>query len=118
MSEGGPLTRSVTRAASPTISELAASVRDAMLLGPFSHDSAERLAELMDRFAAVAEGGCQTRSASAVTGSVAEGFVRARSSQGSTPAVATMHIRRAAVRLLFAEGRRLGLVAHDPTLDI
>ena len=44
--------------------------------------------------------------------------MRARAADGSLPAVATMHIRRAAVRLLFAEGRRLGLLGTDPTRDV
>jgi integrase len=100
------------------ISDLVASVAEAMVRGPFSVESAARLADLMGRFASFAERGCDIGVASAVTGSVVEGFVRARSADGSVPAVATMHIRRATVRLLFAEGRRLGLVTHDPTLDI
>jgi integrase len=100
------------------ISDLVAAVSEAMVRGPFSAESAARLADLMGRFARFAEHGCDIGVASAVTGSVVESFVRARSADGSVPAVATMHIRRAAVRLLFAEGRRLGLVIHDPTLDI
>lgn len=29
-----------------------------------------------------------------------------------------MHLRRSSVRLLFGEGRRLGIVGHDPTIDV
>jgi len=100
------------------LSGLVAAAIEAMVQGPFSEESAARLADLMRRFAAFAELGCDIEAASVVTGSVVESFVRARSADGSLPAVATMHIRRAAVRLLFAEGRRLGLVTHDPTLDV
>jgi integrase len=100
------------------ISDLVAAVSQAIARGPFSEESAARLIDLMDRFASFAEHGRDIGVASVVTGSIVEGFVKARSADGSVPAVATMHIRRAAVRLLFAEGRRLGVVTHDPTLDI
>ncbi len=83
-----------------------------------SLDSVDRLSDLMRRFSSYAERGCGIGLASEVTRDVAEGFVRARSKKGTPPAVGTMHFRRSAVRLEFLEGRRLGLVDHDPTLDI
>ncbi len=83
-----------------------------------SANSAERLFELMQRFASFAAQHSPTLTAGHVTQAMVERFVRARTRSGSMPAVATMHLRRAAVRLLFAEGRRVGLVAHDPTLDL
>ena len=97
---------------------LVAYVKSAMVEGPFSPESAERLADLMRRFARYAEDGCGIECAAQVMGPVAAGFVRARAADGSQPAVATMHLRRSAVRLLFAEGRRLGLVENDPTFDL
>lgn len=93
-------------------------VQATMVQGPFSAESAERLADLMRRFAGYAEDGCGLEWAAQVTGPVVAGFVRARAFDGSQPAVATMHLRRCAVRLLFAEGRRLGVVEHDPTFDL
>jgi integrase len=102
-----------------TPSHLVAYVRLAMAeSGGFSSDSIERLTQLMTHFASFAERGFDIAEASLVTGLVAEGFVKARSASGSRPAVATMHVRRSALRLLYSEGRRLGLVHHDPTLDL
>jgi integrase/recombinase XerC len=83
-----------------------------------SGESMAKLSSLIERFSAFAERGLGIRDAHAVTRDIAAAFVTARSSKGDRPAVATMHLRRSAVRLLFAEGRRLGLVGHDPTLDI
>ncbi len=50
-----------------------------------------------------------------------EGFVFAPSGCGSKrrrPSVATMHLRRSALRLYFRTARQLGLCTGDPTLDL
>jgi len=47
-----------------------------------------------------------------------EAFVQSRRSQGRAANLGTLHSRRSAVRTLFREGRRLGLVQGDPTLDL
>jgi len=101
-----------------TAVELVAAVCDAMPDAGLSVESLARLRDLMARFStfAVRAAGCPA--ATDVTAEVAIGFIQARSRDGSAPAVATMHLRRAAIRLLFSEGRRLGLVEHDPTLDL
>jgi integrase/recombinase XerC len=83
-----------------------------------STESLERLGDLMLRFSRFAVRGARCRFAKDVTAEITQGFIHARSRDGSAPAVATMHLRRATVRLLFSEGRRLGLVRHDPTLDL
>ena len=101
-----------------TLRELHAAAVAAMAERGLSLDSVDRLSDLMRRFSSYAERGCGIGLASEVTRDVAEGFVRARSKKGTPPAVGTMHFRRSAVRLEFLEGRRLGLVDHDPTLDI
>jgi integrase/recombinase XerC len=101
-----------------TLTELVMAARGAITGRGLSIDSIGRLGDLMGRFAAFAERGCGVVLASDVTEEVVEGFVGARSGRGQPPAVATMHLRRCVVRLLFAEGRGLGLVDHDPTLDI
>jgi len=44
-------------------------------------------------------------------------FVTAPSVKGQ-PAVATMHLRRSALRLLFRTARRVGVADHDPTVDL
>jgi integrase/recombinase XerC len=50
---------------------------------------------------------------------VVRDFVLARSATtGAEPSVATSHLRRSAVRLLFRVLRQLSLVEHDPTLDL
>jgi len=84
----------------------------------FSDETTARLGDLMRRFVTFARAGFAVQSASDVTPAIAEGFVRARTRNGAVPAVATMHLRRATVRLLFAEGRKLGLADHDPTMDL
>jgi hypothetical protein len=53
-----------------------------------------------------------------VTPKLASGFVRARTSTGDHPSVATMHNRRAALRLLFRVLREFRLAHADPTLDL
>lgn len=105
-------------AASLSVSELVSVVAATMTAEQFSAQSTARLVDLMRRFSGFADRGSGITGARDVTQAVVEGFVHARSADGSLPAVATMHIRRAAVRVLFAEGRRLGLVWGDPTLDV
>jgi len=100
------------------VADLVAAVVDAMPDAGLSAESLERLRDLMQRFSNFSVRGAGCRSAQDVTSEVAGGFIHARSRDGSAPSVATMHLRRAAVRLLFSEGRRLGLVTHDPTLDL
>ena len=93
-------------------------VENSLNRSDLSRGSVERFIELMRRFASFVSKQSTTDAADAVTGATVGEFVRARTRDGSEPAVATMHLRRAAVRLLFSEGRRLGLVVHDPTLDM
>jgi integrase family protein with SAM-like domain len=45
-------------------------------------------------------------------------FVLALGTDGRAPSTATMHLRRSAVRLLFATARQLQTASHDPTLDL
>jgi integrase/recombinase XerC len=54
-----------------------------------------------------------------VSPDLARGFVLARSGRTNVaPSVATSHLRRSAVRLLFRVLRQLSVVEHDPTLDL
>jgi hypothetical protein len=48
----------------------------------------------------------------------ARAFVESRTVDGTQPSVATRHLRRSALRLLFRTARRLGLASSDPTLDL
>jgi integrase len=113
----GHINASVRAVEPVTVTELVSNIQDVLALGPYSPDSASRLGDLMRRFAAYASAS-GVKHAWEVDVAVVESFVRARSSDGSIPAVATMHLRRAAVRLLFFEGRKMGVVNHDPTLDL
>jgi integrase/recombinase XerC len=47
-----------------------------------------------------------------------ERFVHAPDADGAAPSIATSHLRRSAVRLLFRVLRSAGQVLHDPTLDL
>jgi integrase/recombinase XerC len=54
-----------------------------------------------------------------VSPDLAREFVLARSGRTNVaPSLATSHLRRSAVRLLFRVLRQLSLVEHDPTLDL
>jgi site-specific recombinase XerC len=53
-----------------------------------------------------------------VTGEQVEAFISATSTDGRPPSVATTHLRRSAVRLMFRVLRQHGIVEHDPTLDV
>ena len=54
-----------------------------------------------------------------VSPDLARAFVLARSGRtNAAPSIATSHLRRSAVRLLFRVLRQLSLAEHDPTLDL
>jgi integrase len=72
----------------------------------------------MQLFAAFCERGMAITDARLIEAEHARAFVFATRSDGKPAASAWMHVRRGAVRLLFKEGRRLGLVDTDPTLDL
>lgn len=85
-------------------------------------------AQTLDKFALLAQRFVRFAAAHDVTtlDAVDDGLVakfvaaKGRSRRGAVApaAVATMHNRRAALRAYFRTARRLGLVLHDPTLDI
>ena len=45
-------------------------------------------------------------------------FLEAHTPSGSAPSIATMHLRRSAVRLLFREAAKVGAVSEDPTTNL
>lgn len=100
-----------------SVERLVIHVADAVGARGLSPESEGRLVDLMRRFSRFAEA-LGEADARVVGHRAVESFVLARSRAGEPPAIATMHLRRAAVRLLFAEGRSLKLVDHDPTLDL
>ena len=82
-----------------------------------SMQSTARMVELADRFVGFARRGYNCETLVDVDAGVVAGFVSASGTTG-LPAVATQHLRRTAVRLLFRTARQLGLADGDPTLDL
>ena len=85
--------------------------------GRLTEQSEYRLLGLMTRFLSFAERGFGTP-LDEVERHHVEAFVLAPASDGRLPSVATSHLRRSAVRMLFQVLRQHGIVDHDPTLDV
>lgn len=86
-----------------------------------SEQSIRRIVEVSERFVTFIEGVGEVGTSIEVSPDHCERFVKALlpSDSGSrSPAVATMHLRRATLRLLFRTARDLGLYEGDPTLDL
>jgi len=80
-----------------------------------------RVAETVTRFTAYLERGHRVSSIRHITQEHVEGFVFAplpESSGRRRPAVATMHLRRTALRLYFRIARQEGFLELDPTVDL
>ena len=82
-----------------------------------SRQSLPRVLDLIDRFRQFVARSFDTETIGDVTPKNARDFVVAPSGKRE-PAVATMHFRRSAVRLLFRVARELKLADGDPTLDL
>ena len=76
-----------------------------------------RVVDLVERFCSFCEQALDVSSLAEVSAAEAAAFVRAPNADGP-PAVATMHLRRSTLRLLFRTVRQLGLANSDPTLDL
>lgn len=86
-----------------------------------SEQSVRRMIEVSERFARFIDGTREPGEARNVSADRCERFVKALvagESGARQPAVATMHLRRATLRLLFRTARDLGLFEGDPTLDL
>ena len=84
-----------------------------------SDQSERRLVDVMLDFALFVEKAFGVGSPSDVTADHAERFVSAPAGPDSKPpSVATSHLRRSAVRLMFRVLRSQGVAQHDPTLDL
>ena len=79
--------------------------------------SALRATEIADRLGSFLGKGLGVASIREATADQVRSFVLADGTTGP-PSVATMHVRRAMVRLLFRGARQLGLASIDPTLDL
>jgi site-specific recombinase XerC len=73
---------------------------------------------VLSRFARYAASALGIQDADELTTVGVRQFVLATRADGSGPSGSDMYRRRAAVRLLYAEGRALGLVSIDPAWDI
>jgi integrase len=80
--------------------------------------SEARLGRVVQQFQSFSGVGLGLAGLDAVQAQHARSFILARKSDGSPPSISTMHLRRSAVRLLFAMARQLGLATGDPTLDL
>ena len=79
------------------------------------------MAETVTRFTAYLERGHRVSSIRHITKEHVEGFVFAPlpdPSGSRRPAIATMHLRRTALRLYFRIARQRGLIEGDPTVDL
>jgi integrase len=83
-----------------------------------SVESEPRVLGLFERFGAFVGRAFGVASLGAVSGEHVEAFVRASTGAGQVPSVATMRLRRSALRLLFRTARELRLVEGDPTVDL
>jgi integrase/recombinase XerC len=83
-----------------------------------SEQSERRLLDVIGRFLRYVDR-AGVDSLGDVSPDLARGFVLARSGRTNvSPSVATSHLRRSALRLLFRVLRQMSLVEHDPTLDL
>ena len=83
--------------------------------------SSHRMTELLVRFTIFAEQGLRLGSVQDVTTEHAKSFIFAGLSnrhRSRRPSVATMHLRRSALRLYFRTLRQLGVEVGDPTQDL
>jgi len=108
------LARNTSAAFDAPVAAVIASLRDA---GRLTEQSQDRLLGLMARFLSFVEHGFGT-SLHEVAPDHVEAFINAPSSDGRLPSVASSHLRRSAVRMLFRVLRQHGVVEHDPTLDV
>ena len=104
-----------------TPSELLGIVLHNLKEAGLADQSVPRMAETMTRFTAYLEHGHYIGSVHEIGREHIEGFIFAPlpdSSDRRRPAVATMHLRRTALRLYFRIARQEGLSLADPTVDL
>lgn len=85
--------------------------------GALSEQSLVRILDLVGRFCGFCERAFGVDSLTEVSAPQAAAFVEAPTAIGE-PSVATMYLRRSALRLLFRTARELDLAESDPTLDL
>jgi integrase/recombinase XerC len=88
--------------------------RNGGLAGP----SVARLTQLQGRFSQFLTNGLGVGTADRVLPEHVRAFVESRTRDGRPPSIATMHLRRSAVRLLYREARSAGLTDSDPARNL
>lgn len=83
-----------------------------------SEAQTQRILRLVERFERFCLEGFGVPDLDAVTPAVAQAFVSAADSDGRVAGASLQRARRSAIRLLFRAGRRIGVAASDPTVDI
>jgi integrase len=86
--------------------------------GELAEPSLVRLTQLQRRFAQFLMKATGLETADSVLPEHARAFVESRRREGGPPSVATMHLRRSAIRLLYREARKAGLTGADPARDL
>jgi integrase/recombinase XerC len=105
-------------AAAPSGLECDEVVRGLRSSADLSEQSERRLLEIICRFLRYLDS-AGIGSLTEVSPATVRDFVVARSAaSGAKPSVATSHLRRSAIRLLFRSLRQAEVVAHDPTMDL
>ena len=99
------------------VADVHAVVQELLSSNALSEQSLPRVIESIQRFCSFCVRAFDLESLSAVSTTEAAGFIRAPS-RGGEPALATMHMRRSVLRLLFRTARGLELADHDPTIDL
>lgn len=97
---------------------VAALVAAVMLDGSTTEQSSARLLALIARLLEFLTSGLSVGDLNETTPAMVKAFVHAPGPDGAQPSVATMHLRRCAVRILFRIARQLRLVSVDPTVDL
>jgi integrase/recombinase XerC len=102
---------------SQTLGQVLQEFKEARLTDQSSH----RMTELLVRFTIFLDKGLRLGSVEEISAEHVSQFIRAGISTPTgrqSPSVATMHLRRSALRLYFRTLRQLGLYDGDPTIDV
>jgi site-specific recombinase XerD len=86
--------------------------------GQLAEPSLVRLTQLHRRFARFVTQAAGIKTTEGIAPKHIRAFVESRGRDGRVPSIATKHLRRSAVRLLFREARRIGLTDADPARDL
>src|SRR5713226_2313498 len=107
--------------ARPTPSQALGQVLQGLKEARVTDQSTHRMTELLVRFTIFLDNGLRLGFVEQISAEHVSQFIRAGISTPTgrqSPSVATMHLRRSALRLYFRTLRQLGLSEGDPTIDV